>query len=160
MGRGTHIARSQVLQSWLEETNLSVNWIQQRVHECQQILEQLLTAPKLPFNDEIRSKLTSEHGLYAIYYKNAADGDLLRAGRTKTAAGGLCQRIYQNHLIGNQKGNLRSQLIGDGTCVDFEQAKAWIQQNCLVQFVVVKDDRLRTWAEHFMLSILRPKHCD
>jgi hypothetical protein len=74
--------------------------------------------------------------------------------------GGLRQRIYQNHLMGNQKGNLRSQLIADGTCLDFERAKAWIQQNSLVQFVVVGDDRLRAWAEYFLLSILRPKHCD
>jgi len=139
---------------------LSVNWVQQRVHERQQILEQLLASPKIPFNDEVRSRLPSEHGLYAIYHKNAADGEVLRAGRTKTAGGGLRQRVYQNHLMGNQKGNLRSQLIADGTCMDFLQAKAWIQQNCLLQFVVVGDDRLRAWAEYFMLSILRPKHCD
>ena len=136
------------------------DWIQQRVHECQQIVDQLLAAPKFPFDDEIRSRLPSEHGLYAIYQKDAADGDVLRAGRTKTASGGLRQRLYQNHLMGNQKGNLRSQLIADGTCVDFAQAKIWIRQNCLVQVVVVGEDRLRAWAEYFMLSILRPKHCD
>jgi hypothetical protein len=62
--------------------------------------------------------------------------------------------------MGNQKGNLRSELIASSTCVDFEEAKAWIQQNALVQFVVVRDDRLRAWADYFMLSILRPKHCD
>jgi len=139
---------------------LSVDWVQQRVHECQQILGQLLAAPKLPFNDEIRSKLPSQHGLYAIYHKDAADGEVLRAGRTKIAGGGLRQRIYQNHLMGNQRGNLRAQLVAAGTCLDFEQTKSWIQQNALVQFVVVEDDRLRAWAEYFMLSILRPKHCD
>jgi hypothetical protein len=40
------------------------------------------------------------------------------------------------------------------TCVDFEQTKAWIQQNALVQFVVVGDDRLRAWAEYFLLAAL------
>jgi hypothetical protein len=136
------------------------DWVQSRINECQQLIDQLLVSPKIAFNEEIRSKLPTEHGLYAIVQKDALAGDVLRAGRTKTAGAGLRQRIYQNHLMGNQRGNLRYQLIGDGTCRDFLDAKAWIQQNCLVQFIVVSDDRLRTWAEYFMLSILRPKHCD
>ena len=139
---------------------MSVDWVQSRMNGCRQILDQLLAAPKIAFNEEIRSKLPTEHGLYAIVQKDAPAGDVLRAGRTKTAGGGLRQRIYQNHLMGSQKGNLRSQLIGMGTCRDFLEAKAWIQGNCMVQFIVVRDDRLRMWAEYFMLSILRPRHCD
>jgi len=139
---------------------MSGDWVQVRMNECQQIVDQLLTAPKIAFNEEIRSKLPSEQGLYAILEKDAPAGEVLRAGRTKTAGEGLRQRIYQNHLMGNQKGNLRSQLIGDGTCPDFLEAKAWIQRNCVVQFIVVRDDRLRVWAEYFMLSVLRPRHCD
>ncbi len=139
---------------------MSIDWVQQRVNEYQQILKQLLAAPRLPFNAEIRSKLPCEHGLYVIYHRDAGDGELLRAGRTKTAGDGLRQRIYQNHLMGNQRGNLRSQLIADGICADFEQAKFWIQQNAPVQFLVVRDDRLRAWSEYFMLSILRPRHFD
>jgi len=139
---------------------MSVEWVHGRIHECQQVLEQLLTAPKVAFDDQIRSRLPTEHGLYAIYRRDSVDGDVLRAGRTKTAGGGLRQRIYQNHLMGNQQGNLRRQLVADGTCTDLEDAKAWIQQNCMVQFTCVRDDRLRSWAEYFMLSILRPKHCD
>ena|ERR1700722_19272652 len=136
-----------------------VEWVENRVYECQQIVTQLLTASKFPFDDQIRSRLPSEQGLYAIYRKDAPDGDVLRAGRTITADGGLRQRLYQNHLMGSQRGNLRSQLVADGTCTDLLQAKIWIRQNCLVQVVVVEDDRLRAWAEYFMLSILRPKHC-
>lgn len=139
---------------------MNVDWVQNRICECEQLVTYLLIAPKLAFNEGIRAKLPTEHGLYAIIQKDAPAGDVLRAGRTKTAGQGLRQRIYQNHLMGNQKGNLRSQLIGDGTCRDFLEAKAWIQQNCLVQFIVVRDDRLRMWAEYFMLSILRPRHCD
>jgi hypothetical protein len=50
--------------------------------------------------------------------------------------------------------------VKDGTCVNLEQAKAWMQEKALVQFIVVRNDRLRAWAEYFMLSILRPKHFD
>jgi hypothetical protein len=80
-----------------------IAWVQQRVHEYEQILEQLLAASKLPFNSELHSRLPSDHGLYVIYQKDAAEGQVLRAGRTKTAEGGLRQRIYRDHLMGNQK---------------------------------------------------------
>jgi hypothetical protein len=140
--------------------NTDKYWTDERLQAGKRILDALLSSPKLPFDETIRAKLSEEHGIYAIYIKSAAPGEILRAGRTKTAIGGLRQRVYQNHLMGNQSGNLRAQLVRDGVCSDSEQAKAWIRQNCLVQFVVVKDDELRRWAEHFVLSIFRPKYSD
>ncbi len=88
--------------------------------------------------ESIRSKLPDKPGLYAISEKSACAGEFLRAGRTDE--GGLRQRIYQNHLMGSQKGNLPQQLIGDGVCQDLNGAKAWILANCEVQFIVVTDD--------------------
>lgn len=72
---------------------------------------------------------------------------MLRAGRTKTAAGGLHQRIYRNHLHGNQSGNLRQQLVSKGVCAEISETKAWIYANCVVQFAVVEDDEMRRWVE-------------
>jgi hypothetical protein len=137
-----------------------VDWIAQRAEECGFVLGRLLNAAKLPFDEALRSKLPVQHGLYAIYRTEATPGEVLRAGRTKTAGEGLRQRIYQNHLMGTQSGNLRAQLVRDRTCSDLEGAKSWIRENCVVQFVIVEDERLRTWAEHYMLGVLRPRHCD
>jgi hypothetical protein len=139
---------------------MDADWVQSRINGCQQLLSQLLASPKIPFNENMHSRLPIEHGLYAISRKDAEACDVPRAGRTKTAGGGLRQRIYQNHLMGNQTGNLCSQLIRDGVAGGFPEARTWIRKNCVVQFIVVKDDRLRMWAEYFMLSVLRPRHCD
>ena len=85
-----------------------MDWLTERMKECERILHDLLSAPKLPFDEALRSQLPEQPGIYAIYVKAAPPGKVLRAGRTKSALGGLRQRIYQNHLMGNQLGNLRS----------------------------------------------------
>lgn len=136
-----------------------IEWINVRLEEQRKLVDQLLSAPKLPFDDSWRSKLPDKHGLYAISVKNAPAGEFLRAGRTISAAGGLRQRIYQNHLMGDQPGNLRAQLVKDKCCSDNQQAKTWIRTNCLVQFVIIEDEQVRQWAEYFMLSLLRPQYC-
>lgn len=83
-----------------------MDWLTKRPEEGRQILDQLLSAPRLPFDQSLRSHLPERHGLYAISVKHALPGEFLRAGRTVRAAGGLRQRVYQNHLMGDQKGNL------------------------------------------------------
>ena len=79
--------------------------------------------------------------------KGSKPGEVLRAGRTKTAAGGLRQRVYRNHFMGDQPGNLRSQLVQQAVCKTIEETKDWIRANCAVQYVVIEDDELRRWAE-------------
>lgn len=138
----------------------ALEWKAQREAECRQLLEKLLLAPQLAFDDALRSKLPEAPDTYAIYVKAENPGEVLRAGRTKSAAGGLRQRIYQNHLMGTQSGNLRAQLVPDGQCMGLEEPKGWIRENCTVQFLVIVDEQPRRWAEHCMLSILRPKYSD
>lgn len=132
--------------------------MEQHVEEGKNLLKQILFAPTLPFDESLRSKLPERPGRYAIYVKDAQPGMVLRAG--KTAKGGLRERVYQNHLMGDQPGNLRAQLVGSGECADLARAKAWIRQNCVVQFLVVDNDDVWHWAEHFMLSVLLPKYGD
>ncbi len=62
--------------------------------------------------------------------------------------------------MGNQKGNLRQQLVADGTCPDISRAKTWMRDNCVVQYAVIQNDEARRWAEYFVLSVLRPMYCD
>jgi hypothetical protein len=42
----------------------------------------------------------------------------------------------------------------------YESAKNWIKEHCQVQWIVVRDYTLRKWAEHHILSVLRPQFCD
>jgi hypothetical protein len=143
-----------------ESSRIPWEWLDERITGLRAICEQLLRQPRVPFrenNESIRSKLPDEPGLYVISQKSASTGDFLRAGKTNRS---LRQRICQNHLMGNQNGNLPQQLIGGGVCQDLHTAKSWIRDNCYVQFLVMKEDAIRSRAEHFMSSVIRPTYCD
>src|SRR5205807_1245649 len=105
-----------------------MDWLTTRLQEGKGWLDALLSAPKLRFDESLRSRLPDRHGIYAISTAKVTHGEFLRVGRTKTAGDGLRQRIYQNHLMGNQKGNLRRQLVRDGKCSNLEQTKTWIRE--------------------------------
>lgn len=139
---------------------IGTNWKPRRSEELERLLDQLLSSPSLTFDSSLRSKLPDSQGVYAIRYKQDLAGTFLRVGRTKRAAGGLKQRIYQNHFMGNQRGNLRQQLVIMGRCSALEDTKDWIRENCEVQYIVIEDDLLRQWAEYYALSILQSRCCD
>lgn len=131
-----------------------------RLQELTDILNQLLNAPLLRFDERLHSQMPDKHGIYAIYRMDLPEPTVIRAGRTKKAVGGLRQRVYRNQYQGDQDGNLRAQLVRSGVCSDTEVAKTWIQRNAAVRFSAIEDDQLRKWAEYFMLSLLRPEYCD
>jgi hypothetical protein len=62
--------------------------------------------------------------------------------------------------MGDQSGNLRSQLVRHSVCSDLNEAKQWIREHCVVQVLPVRNKTAMIWAEHFMLSVLRPKYSD
>jgi hypothetical protein len=140
------------------QTNISL--LQSHVDELTAVLCGLLNAPLLRFDDRLRSKLPDKHGIYVIYRIDTPEPIIIRAGRTKTAVEGLRQRIYRSHFMGNRHGNIRAQLVRGGVCPDVIATKSWIQTNAAVRFLVIEDDEQRKWAEHFMLSVLRPEYCD
>lgn len=131
--------------------------VDERDKELRRYFDALLAAPLLPFDDELHSRLPDRSGIYVIYGRDGSAFWPLHAGRT--GAGGLRQRIYQNHLMGEQAGNLRAKLVREGQCADLAAAKTWIRRNCLVRFLVVEDQTLLPWVEHYMLALLRPKYC-
>jgi hypothetical protein len=133
--------------------------ITSRICRLQDELARLLNAPIIRFGDGCRSALPEEQGIYRIFNPNTPEVTI-RAGRTKTAAIGLRQRIYQNHLMGDQHGNLRSQLVNGGMCSDLDAAKLYIRRSLAVQFLIVEDPDERAWLEHFMLGVLAPQYCD
>ena len=107
-------------------------------------LRRLLNSPVIRFDDRCHSALPKAHGIYRIFDPAKPD-ETVRAGRTKTAARGLRQRVYQNHLMGNQTGNLRAQLVADRVCSDLEAAKRFMRDKLAVQVLVVEDAEERAW---------------
>lgn len=139
--------------------NSAPETIAARLRMLEAQLAQLLGSPFIRFDDRCRSELPEAHGIYRIFDPAKPD-ETVRAGRTKTAAGGLRQRVYQNHLMGNQPGNLRARLVADGICPDLEAAKQLIRERMAVQILAVEDEEDRTCLEYFMLGVLRPRYCD
>jgi hypothetical protein len=132
---------------------------EQHLEELKRLLDRLLAATPYGFDESLRSNLPEESGLYVILTRTNGLEEVLRAGRT-SGAGGLRQRVYQNHLMGNQSGNLRAQLVAAKTCKDLREAKTWVRANCSVRFLVVEDANALRWGEHFVLSVLRPTFCN
>jgi hypothetical protein len=86
-------------------------------------LGQLLTSPIIRFDEGCRRNLPESPGVYRIFDPGQPD-ETVRAGRTDAS---LRQRVYQNHLMGNQSGNLPAQLVRSGVCVDLNSAKQFMR---------------------------------
>lgn len=121
------------------------------------MLCQLLAGPEIPFATLMPSHLPSHTGIYAIRAIDSLPSEFLRAGRTDVS---LRSRIYGQHLMGDQEGNLRNQLVVAGISSNMAAAKTWIRHNCTVQWLEIEDSETRRWMEYYMLSILRPRFCD
>lgn len=135
--------------------------IQARLGRLEAELRKLLASEAMPFDARIASRLPKQAGIYRIFDPRKPS-ETVRAGRTNTAAGGLRQRVYGNHLMGNQRGNLRAQLQRDEACgcADLESAKEYMRQHLVVQVLTVADKAERDRLEHFMLAVLEPTYCD
>ena len=120
----------------------------------QTVLGRLLNAPFVEFGKGLRAALPPRARHLAISQKDAAPGEYLRAGKTDKS---LRQRIYQNHWMGDQDGNLRKQLVKGRDCVSFDLTQAWICEHSRSQVLVIEAHRERTLAEHFVVAILKPK---
>lgn len=130
-----------------------------RAEGLQAQLAHLWGSRVIRFDDGCRSAMPEEQGVYRIFDPTCPD-ETIRAGRTKTAGGGLRQRVYQNHLMGDQQGNLRQQLVDGKSCADLAAAKTYIREHLAVQVLLVEDENERRCLEYFMLSVLRPRYFD
>ncbi|MDF1597614.1 MAG: hypothetical protein P1T08_16165 [Acidimicrobiia bacterium] len=130
----------------------------QRAIEGMAWVERLMAAEPVLLDAGVRGRLPELPGIYA-FSSIGQPSEVVRAGRA-SGSGGLRQRVYQNHLMGNQSGNLRAQLVRAGRCDSLDVAKQWIRSNCEVRYAIVEDSHDLWWIEHFMLAIVRPEFSD
>jgi hypothetical protein len=100
--------------------------------------------------------LPEQPGVYRIFDPTQED-ETIRAGISNVS---LRQRVYQNHLMGKQDGNLPAQLFRSGVCVGLDAAKQFIRDNFVVQVLQIPDQRERSSLEHFILAVLEPRYSD
>ena len=123
-------------------------------------VEALVSSEPYRFDENLESMLPSQPGIYRIFENGAGWTSSLLVGRTRTATDELRYRIYQNQYTGNQKSNIKAQLVKSGRFKDQDEAKTYLEEQCRVQFVVIEDVTDVKWAEHFILSILQPQFTD
>ena len=122
-----------------------------------ELLQTLLAAPPIPFDESLHSALPTQGGVYRIFEKGADWQRSVYVGKT----GDLQNRVYGNHLMGNRRAStLKRKLIRYGKCADENDVKEYLKDKCLLQFLVVADDAERTSFEHFAVAILRPRYND
>lgn len=132
--------------------------------ECKQVLHDLIEARPAPFDQVLPSSLPKTHGLYAISMIGAPEGEFLHVGKTKNGRSGLLGRVWEQHYqTGGASGDLlekvKRELKAKGCLGSARDAREYIRQNCQVQWVVVEDDALRSWTEHYILALLQPIWC-
>jgi len=125
--------------------------------EHEVLLGKLIAAKPARFDDALPTTLPKSHGLYAISLIGAADGEYLHVGKTRDGRSGLLGRTWEQHYkTGGSAGDLVEKVKARGHGADKGQAQEYIRRNCQVQWVVVEDSVARIWAEHYVLSVLRP----
>ncbi len=123
-------------------------------------LKILVYSESYSFDENLENSLLAEHGVYRIFENGAGWSPSLLVGRTKSTADELRYRVYQNHYLGKQRGNIKAQLVKSKRCADLGRAKEFLEEKCQVQFIIIEDEIERKWAEHFILSILQPEFTD
>ena len=122
--------------------------------------EALVSSEPYRFDENLESMLPSQPGIYRIFENGAGWSSSLLVGRTRTATDELRYRIYQNQYTGNQKSNIKAQLVKSGRFKDQDEARTYLEEQCRVQFIIIEDHADVKWAEHFILSILQPQFTD
>ena len=131
--------------------------VDEHISELRGIVERLLNQAPVSYGQATPASFPETRGVYVIF---TSQGEVIRAGKTGAGNATLRERLYRNHLMGNQSGNLRAQLVASGVCIDIERAKDWIRNNCSVRFLEVSDSQTRANLEHFILAVLQPRFCD
>jgi hypothetical protein len=131
--------------------------IPKRIEALTQVVDKLLEQEPVLYRNAKPSSFPDVGGVYVI---SSSAGEFVRAGKTGQGYATLRDRLYRNHLMGNQGGNLRAQLVGSGQCRDMDDAKSWVRENCSVRFLEIIDSTERANIEHFILAVLKPRFCD
>jgi hypothetical protein len=124
-----------------------------------EILQKLLAASAFKFDAALEAQLPLKPGLYVIATTGECGHEYLHAGASPKRKEGLRGRIWNDHFQYGNTGSDLVQQVMDKHKLSRDDARVWIARNCLVQWLVEEETDVLCWAEHYMLSLLRPIWC-
>ena len=130
--------------------------IEKNIDEGRDLVESLLLCPPVRFTSR-SVDVPSESGVYALFESAHCDiGNVLYVGESHKSERGLRGRM-EAHWDGNARSDLACELAKEGEG-DLGNAKKWIKENVVIRYIVKRDfDMDIKTAEHFIISVLRPK---
>lgn len=121
------------------------------------LIQELIAAPQMNFNADMRRYLPTTGGIYRICNSSANPQQELYIG----IAGNLRRRLYANHFRGQaENSTLTRKLIRNHPFENAIEVHAFLAQNCAAQYLEIEDKRLRCFAEHYAIAILQPLYND
>jgi hypothetical protein len=122
-----------------------------------EIVQRLMSQEAVAFDPSNRDVVPTSHGLYAIH---TTKGVCLHAGWTRSKT--LQHRLFTQHYAGGGKGagsDLVQKIQSKNVTDSKTSAQKWIRANCVFRWLEVPERVTRHWAEHRLLSFLRPIWC-
>ena len=121
------------------------------------LLQKLLDKSANSFDNQLQGKLPTQGGVYRIFENGETWQNSIYVGKTNN----IRRRVYKNHFMGSrQASTLRNKLARSFKYENESDINQYLQDNCLVQFLVISEDDNRTSLEHFAVAILHPKYND
>ena len=123
------------------------------IDEARSVLKNLLSGDAVPFRGMTGNTLPRKPGIYAIV--NQKTGEFLYAGMTHK---GLKDRIWVGHRTVGGGSDLAQILVKNNIAKTRREGRKWMEERCAVLYLT-EDDLIVDIkiAEHFIISILRPK---
>jgi excinuclease UvrABC nuclease subunit len=106
------------------------------------ILTKLISSKPIPLKSNLDDKIPRESGFYRIFEKTQRSIREVYVGSSKN----IKRRITKD-LLGKGKHTLKKKVTSN-----------FLKNNCLIQFLPIKDERELKLLEDFTTAILRPKY--
>ena len=127
--------------------------LESAIAEGRSVLDSLLSGNAVPFRGMTGITLPEESGIYVIVHKKT--GIFLYAGETDK---GLKSRIWVGHRTANGESDLAQILVNNNISKTLDDGRKWMEDHCVVLYLTKSEFTMNVkTAEHFIISILRPK---
>lgn len=124
--------------------------------QMENLLDTLLSAAAYSFNRALEAVLPEKRGVYAISIGKDCDARFVYVGSTPRSPRGLRRRIYEDHYTKPTNTSDLPKVLMRANHWGSRETKRWIEENCVVQWMEIEDEKTRAFLEDYATAILQP----